>query len=295
MATVLYRPDPVLLEALLSPLDRGGRRIYVFVNGPIAPSAQERLRKLANAVVISSDTNLGLGAALNALMERAVGDGYQHVLLMDQDSTPTPALPEALLARFLAQDRPDRPLAVMAPWLQPPAEDDYLPIRYAWRERHTGAVHFAPTSGSLLSTAAWRTVGPFRADYFIGGIDVEWGFRAWSRGYASLVATDISLVHRWGLPQGHAGKRKPAQILRHSDERNFYYIRNAVACLRLPHIPIGWRARYACNLAAQIAVLLHRRGYGRTCRRLVAAAVSAGLKGQLGRAAMDFSESTSAS
>lgn len=276
-AVVLYRPDSAQLDGLLSGLGDAAPRVYVFVNGPVEAGVDARLT-CAGALTFRSATNIGLGAALNVLIEQATADGHSHVLLLDQDSGLTPTLPSALLERFRASDTPARPLAVLAPRLAPPPGEDYLPIRYAWRDRAAGTVHFAPTSGSLLSVAAWKAVGPFRADYFIGGIDVEWGFRAWSRGFASVVAEDITLVHRWGTP---AAAGTP-QILRHSDERNFYYIRNAIDCLRQPYIPLAWRLRYGANLAAQIGVLLHRRRYDRRTRRLVRAALAAGLAGRLG-------------
>jgi hypothetical protein len=34
------------------------------------------------------------------------------------------------------------------------------------------------------------------SDYFIGDIDVEWGFRCSANGFASFVADDIIMTHR---------------------------------------------------------------------------------------------------
>ena len=280
-ATVLYHPELELLDAMLSSLDRAGRRIYIFVNSPLDRAVEDRLTGLANAVAIRSSTNVGLGAALNAILERAASDGFQNVLLLDQDSTPAPDLPEQLNQHFLKRDTPADPLAMVGPLLVPPAGHHYLPVRYAWRRKRDGAVDFLPTSGSLLSIAAWKRVGPFRADYIIAGIDVEWGFRAWSRGYASLVARDIQMVHRWGTPSDDEHPNKP-QILRHSDQRIYYYLRNSVDCLKLAHIPFVWKVKNSIRLTAQIGALLYDRRLQAQTRHVIASALVAGAKKKMG-------------
>lgn len=281
VATVLYEPDPLLLDHLFTPLDVDGRRFYIFVNGSIDNRSEERLQSLADAVIIRSGRNVGLGAALNAVVERAAGDGFHYILLLDQDSTPSPDLPEQLLTRFQDRSTSVQPLAILGPLLVPPPGLNYKPVRYAWRPAGDGSVHFVPTSGSMISLAAWKQVGPFRADYFIDGIDVEWGFRAWSRGYSSTVATDITMVHRWGLSIDGPSANTP-QIIRQSDIRTFYYVRNAVDCLRLSYVPFRWKVEKFVLLAGQIARLLQRRHFDRKTRAVIRRAIVSGLRGDLG-------------
>jgi len=150
--------------------------------------------------------------------------------------------------------------AIVGPLLIPPPMGDYLHVRYSWRQDFEGAALFIPTSGSLISVAAWRDIGPFREDYFVGGIDVEWGLRAWSRGYVLKVDRDVTLEHRWGL-SGEGSAAGKAQILRNSNERNHYYLRNMVDCLKQPHVPFTWKFKYAVRLVGQILLLVHDRGY----------------------------------
>lgn len=278
-ATILFGPDPALLEAQLEALGRNGRRLYIIANGPLDAAVETLLARLDDPAVIRLPANLGQGAALNLAMERARDDGHSHLLLMDQDSTPDPDLPEALQGFLAAGEARGGPIAAVAPLLSPPAGQDYLPVRYAWRHKEAGTVDFAPTSGSLVSIAAWSAIGPFRADYFVDGIDVEWGLRAWSRGYRSLIARDLSMVHRWGVAAG-TGHRP--QILRQPDARNYYYIRNATHGLRLAHFPPAWKLRAAGTLAAQILLLLGQRRFDRATRSLVAGALRDGLAGRLG-------------
>lgn len=254
-AVVLYRPDPALLARQVEGLQ--GMRFIAFANGPLDADARATL-PLASLRLIASPENVGLGRGLNAVMEAASEEGFTHVLLLDQDSEPTSELVAALAGRMQALEQARERVAVLAPRLVPPGEGFYKPIRYEWRgeQRADGlaAVDFAPTSGSLVSVAAYQSIGAFRDDFFIAGIDVEWGFRAWSQGWSSLVAADLAMPHRWGeaVDEKNLGK---LQILRHTPIRNYYYARNVIATTRLAHVPLRWRLSSCLALAAQVGLL----------------------------------------
>jgi len=280
-AVVLYNPDPRHLARLVAGLD--GVTLLAFANGPLDAAARASL-DAARARIEVSPVNLGLGAGLNAVVAMARAQGFSHVLLLDQDSEPSAALIPALLGR--AASTPSA--AVIAPRLAPPRGEGYKPIRYAWRggPSPTGlrAVDFAPTSGSLLNLDAFATIGPFLDAFFIAGLDVEWGFRAWSLGWGSYVADDVVMPHRWGEPAA-AGREIP-QILRHAPVRNYYYARNVLATARLPHVPWRWRLKSCATLAAQIGVLALQGAPG--ALRPVRKGLSDALAGRMGAAPSGF-------
>lgn len=278
-ATVLYNPDLGQLDALLAPLERDGIRVFIFLNGPVAPAVEARLAA-SNTVLLRSPANLGLGHALNAVAEAAAAEGFAFLLLLDQDSVPPPELAESLAVQF---DRLPSPAAALGPRLVAPQGEHYLEPRYARRSAAgpgISLVDFLPTSGTLLSLAAWRKIGPFRADYFIDGIDVEWCFRASASGHGCYLAEAIAMPHRWGDATAQA-RRKP-QILRQSLTRSFYYFRNTMVSLRLPHMPLGWRFRSCLRILAQAVLLLGMQPFSGRTWRTVAAALSSGLRGKLG-------------
>ncbi len=292
---VVYQPDTEILGRLLRRLEPGGRRILIFVNGPLDDRADELLARIPAARLIRSEENIGLGAGLNAVTDAAIGESFSHIMLFDQDSEPSADLPELLLARWTEETAKGCRLAVVGPKLVPPVRGHYRQIRYAWRSGAGNAtlapVHFAPTSGSLVCLAAFTAIGRFRDDFFIGGIDVEWGFRAWSRGYGSVIARDLTMAHRWGEAATPEAARTP-QILRQSGLRLYYYVRNAMYSLRLPFIPLSWRLRYALRMGAQITYLMiHGRGLRKTVA-ILSAALRDGMAGRLGPASPGLAKET---
>ncbi|WP_168166143.1 glycosyltransferase [Bosea sp. PAMC 26642] len=257
-AVVLYKPDHVLLARQADALR--GCPFFAFANGYLDAELIEALAP-TELRLFSSPENLGLGRGLNAVMEAAAREGFTHVMLLDQDTEPPAGVLETLTERFMALERQGERIAILAPRLVPPEGEFYKPIRYEWRGKPRGndiaAVDFAPTSGSLVSVAAYAEIGPFRDDFFIAGIDVEWGFRAWDRGWGSYIEIDLTVPHRWGeaVSKEEMGK---AQILRHSPIRNYYYVRNVIAAARLRHVPLRWRIKSCASLAAQIGLLALR-------------------------------------
>lgn len=278
---VLYKPDSALLARQAEGLR--GRTLFVFANGPVESSALAALAP-TNLRLIQSEENVGLGRGLNGVTQAAAREGFSHIMLLDQDSEPPPDLLDRLTARSLSLEQHEK-IAVLAPLLVPPKEGFYKPIRYERREpaRADGlfALDFAPTSGSLVNLAAYAAVGPFRDDFFIAGLDVEWGFRAWDRGWGSYLVSDLVMPHRWGEAASEEELGK-AQILRHAPIRNYYYARNVIATARLAHVPLRWRLKSCLALAAQLGLLALKGPPGSLGP--VRAGLADGFRGRLGPA-----------
>jgi rhamnosyltransferase len=287
--TVLFKPDPQLLQQLLTPLIAEGCSIFIYINGPLEAAAEAILSANPALQLIRATDNVGQGTGLNALMSAAAKGGHNSIVLFDQDSTPEPSFTSRLSQRFLELDARPRSvrLAALGPLLVPPEGSEYLPIKYWRRSIGTGdppgSVEFLPTSGTLISIAAWQDVGPFREDYFIGGIDVEWGFRAQSKGWSSIVADDIQMHHRWGEQRGNQHFVQ-SQFLRQPARRVYYYLRNAADGMKLPHMPWRWKWRQAARMTAQIGLGLVSKGDSSVSARLVWRALSDGYAGRLGPA-----------
>jgi rhamnosyltransferase len=283
---VLFEPDPGTLRALVAAIGPGVATIYLFVNALSDTALRAELEALPQVAIIDSPVNFGVGEALNLIVLQAALAGFGEVILFDQDSRPVPTVIASLVSVYRSLVAQGANPAVVAPRLVAPSGAAFKAPRYFPHPGRRGGaqaqpVRFVPTSGSLVSIAAFRSVGTFRGDYFIDGIDLEWCFRAWRRGYSCWCANDVTMVHTVGegvLEARALGVRTPRQ----RDFRFETYVRNTVYGFRLAHIPLSWKLRQAAYLLLQFAAAaVASRFRGSLLKRFARGFVN-GLRGRLG-------------
>lgn len=283
---VVYHPDEDGLARLVGAVAPDCDEVVIYANSAVTEGLEARLRGAAGAAglaVLRPDGNRGLGEAYDAFVRQAAERGLAHVFLLDQDSLTRPGTIPALAAahRRLAEGG-HRP-AVVGPR---PVDEAGLPMRTAPPRRGPAAppglrrVSFAISSGSLVDVAAARRVGPFRSDFFIDAIDLEWCFRAGAGGFSIWVAEEVRMDHRLGrgviaLPFGLLLADQP-------NRRLYTFVRNQLAMLRLPHVPASHKLKTLLALPVRIAVYLARDGFSRECRAALANGLRDGLLNRLG-------------
>lgn len=278
----LFRPSPAQVEAVCRLAAASPGPVLAFDNGGLPAGAAEALER-AGIRLLSAGRNLGIAAALNALAETATGLGARRILLLDQDAGPQGEMLRALLAAADRLDGASPPLAVIGP--RPLAGAGHKAPAYpvhAGKAPRDGLVpvDFLATSGSLVDLAAFARIGPFRADYFIDAVDLEWCFRAWARGYSCWMAPEAGLAHHVGSGtiRGPFGLAMPRQPL----FRMATYLRNSAYGLRLPHLPAGWKLRQGLYLPVQVLLYWRDAGYRPRVLSRLLAALRDGLMGRLG-------------
>ncbi|MDX7952283.1 glycosyltransferase family 2 protein [Lichenihabitans sp. Uapishka_5] len=280
---VAFHPDPVHLSALCDGLAAQSTRVVVVMNSALPPDLRQRLASLPNLTLIDAGRNRGIGAALNLIAAEAADT--DAVALFDQDSSP----PDDLIARLQAAwarlvDAGEHPAVVGPVLVARPGSPGKAPTyRFAAADagRDLRRVAFLPTSGSLIQAAALRWVGPFRDDYFIDGIDLEWCFRATAAGLTCWLDTACTMPHsvgsgvigggrlRWSMPN-----QRPFRM--------YCLLRNTIYGLRLRHIPLGWKLRQLAYLPLQMAAFLVRHRFRWAVTRQLLLGLRDGLAGRLG-------------
>ena len=261
-------------------------RIYLFNNAPLEPMLRAALAGQDGLFFIDAEGNLGVGVALNVIALAATRDGYERLIVFDQDSRAWPGLVERLEVAFDQLEAARRKPAAVGPRLVPPAgAPSSKPPRYKLRpgvpaEGPLLPVDFLPTSGSLFNLRVLRETGLFRADYFIDSVDLEWSFRAWARGASCWMAGDVLMEHTVGtgviaLPFGF---RMPNQ----KPFRMYCTLRNTTYGLRLGHVPLRWKAKQTAYMAVQILGYSYHHGFARKAVRPLWAGLRDGLLGRLG-------------
>jgi GT2 family glycosyltransferase len=150
-----------------------------------------------------SGENLGVSGAYNRAMEFAESQGFEWMLLLDQDTT----LPVNFLSRMLEYSRTmesDTRIAAIAPFLV----DGTLPsspsavlcgrnklVVPPFSGVYPGEV-FAANSGTLMRVSALREVGGYSEDFWLDLSDVVTFRRLHARGKRLYLAGDLQVQHK---------------------------------------------------------------------------------------------------
>ena len=239
---VVFHPDDTVRDNLRAMVRECGR-VIVVDNGP-GPGWCESVRVMAGVEVIPNPRNIGLAAALNQGMRRAVELGFPWVLVFDQDSAPAPGFSQALWATLQAHPESDRVAVIGANicetieggrahrWLCP---HPWLPGAFSKvpsRGRDLFSVTMAITSGSLLRTADFVAVGPFAEEFFIDYIDTDYCLRCRATRRLIAVSHAALLMHSFGARDRRRWCGLAFTPTNHSPRRHYYIARNRIAMIR---------------------------------------------------------------
>jgi len=283
---VIYRPQCEALQRLVASLADDVTTVAIYANSPVGGEEQQALQAAAGPaelIVLRPGLNRGLGAAYNAFRQLAESCGSEFLLLLDQDSQPRPGLVGALVATYRGLASRGERVAVVGP--QPVDIDgEAMRLSAAQARPHDKGdpvrTRFVISSGSLIPLDALATIGDFRGDYFIDAIDIEWCLRAGAAGYSIWVDPAVPMPHQLGrgvirLPLGLLLTDQPARRL-------YTYVRNQLAMLRLPHVPIQHKAKFLVSLPVRLAVHLVHHRFSRECATALANGLVDGVRNRLG-------------
>lgn len=194
-----YKPDAGF-AARFSPLLSVCGSIIVSDN---TPGGHDEFQVSGGVTIIHNRQNIGLGPALNVGIDEARRQGARHLILFDQDSTPTAELVNDMLARLEAAIALNGPRCCVGPThvddrAQQGANATGTAIRAAFAGTPWQQVSCLPTSGMILRVDALTSADRFTEDFFLDLVDFEWCWRLGSVGWRFLRAPDIRMSHRLG-------------------------------------------------------------------------------------------------
>ncbi|MGD0492925.1 MAG: glycosyltransferase family 2 protein [Steroidobacteraceae bacterium] len=242
---VSFHPDPDLPARVSRILAQVGA--LVIVDNGSNEAARRMLGELSADSRIALEANrenLGIARALNMGIRRARRLGYDWVLLLDQDSVLDACMVDDLIATHASFPEPAR-LAVLGAGFRDALQED--PSRRApdvaagdaarahadsraqppWEE-----VESVITSGSLLRVATLDLIGPFRDEFFIDYVDIEYCFRARAKGYRVIKTRKPLMSHAIGAASRHAILGIQKWTSNHSADRRYYMARNDTVMLK---------------------------------------------------------------
>ena len=240
---VLYQPTGEFLGNLMK-ARVACTNVIVVDNSPEEDvGMHEYLRGLGMEVIFNRNES-GLAGAYNRGAEVLLDRQCDLIFLLDQDSGIDTAFFAGMLqaAAALGTD-----IFLIGPKIYeialgrcmpviPPGKRFPKPLRIDERMEGIFPTLCIISSGSVISAAAYRKLGPFRNDYFIEYIDIEYSLRARSRNVPVYMNAAVTLRQT----NGRIERRGKWFTTNHAAWRRYYIARNSVHCL--------WEYRSICGL-----------------------------------------------
>ncbi|MCI9279900.1 MAG: glycosyltransferase [Bacilli bacterium] len=199
------------IENYLSEVDR----LYVIDNTP-NKNNQKELPNHKKIVYYNFD-NIGVAKALNLAANLALSEKYKWLLTLDQDTEITKKIVKKL--KETASKEKTSKIGIITPWHK-------TKLKIEKPKEKVDYPQDVMTSGNLLNLEIWSSLNGFQEDFFIDGIDIEYGLRLKKNHYKIMRLNDLEINHDLGdifyvgnkLCTNHNGLR------RYYMNRNYHYI-----------------------------------------------------------------------
>jgi rhamnosyltransferase len=219
----------------------------VVVDNSTKINSREEIRQLCNDVdvtLLSLGGNFGIARAQNIGISWASEHKATDVLLLDDDSIPSPNLVVDLLN--VRKTWKLQPVVVSARTISSDGED------LSNQKKTTAKLiscNLLTSSGSLIPIAVLKIVGCFDERLFIDCVDFEWGWRCLANGVPLLLSNEIAINHRLGDGKCY-GLKMPSPI------RHYYQYRNILRLIFNSGAPLIWRLSQAIKLPIKLIILM---------------------------------------
>jgi rhamnosyltransferase len=218
---ILYHPEEKTAANILS-YALNVKRLYIFDNtekNNISADVLDKFKQLDHVLYFHDGENKGIAIRLNEAAKKAIEEGYEWLLTMDQDSYFTDS---TLLNYFkcIADNLEKEQVAMFGVQFQ----DQLL----SSKECTSVQTEHLITSGSMLNLKLFPEIGDFDEALFIDKVDHEYCLRAQLRHFKLIRFQNIFLHHSLGkITYGRSlknFKRTPRVV--HSPMRMYYIVRN---------------------------------------------------------------------
>ena len=212
---VLYKPSSEIIKNIDTYINEVAR-LYIIDNSEIKSQYLNDFLSHSKVEYLPNYKNLGIAAALNIAIDKAINSGFLFLLTMDQDSYFEKGSLEKLIIYIAQSDS----IGIYSPFhrnkyfTNPP------------NNRDTEEVTDVMTSGNLLNLDVVKKIGKFKEDYFIDYVDIEYCLRLRKSGYKILRVNNSFLFHNEADLTQKKFLGYEVYPPNHSPNRWYYKIRN---------------------------------------------------------------------
>ena len=209
---VLYNPDESYIDNINSYIDDLDL-LYVIDNS----TNENKVPNSKKIKYIFYGENKGVAKALNDACKMAIEDKYNWILTMDQDTKFKPNVMKKMKEYIEKNDCSKD--GILVPWhntkldIVKSKDDIDYPLQVM-------------TSGNLVNLSIYKKIGGYNEDFFIDGIDIEYGLRLKKYGFRIVRFNDIEIDHDLGDIEYHKFLGKTYLCTNHNYLRQYYIARN---------------------------------------------------------------------
>lgn len=269
---VLFNPAIDNLQAQLESLSKQIGHV-VAVNNGMSENSLETLLELHACHYIKNPQNLGVATAQNIGIKWALENGYEHVLLMDDDSVPQSNMVETLLQAEKKLLHLGIKVAAVGP--------NFFDLRKTETadksEEEWTKTSMLISSGMLLRKEVINDVGLMNDWLFIDCVDDDWCFRALAKGYKIFRVNNAMMQHRLGEVKKLFFDKLAFHY--HRPFRYYYRFRNYIYLLKQSYVAFPLKLgciRAMTKLLIKIIFLPHKTAYWQNTWRGIIAGVKSG-------------------
>lgn len=185
---VLYNSPIDLLDNIQSYINQI-EILYIVTNSNNEPIEQIiNSFQTINIKIIINKNNIGIASALNQAIELAILDGFDFLLMMDQDSKVSDSLVTAMTNEF----NNDELIGILAPFVVH-ERNPKIP-----HNSNREPIQVAMTSGSMIRLSIIKKIGKLLDDFFIDYVDQEISLRMKSNGFKIYQLNNVFVFHKLG-------------------------------------------------------------------------------------------------
>lgn len=176
----------------------------------------------SNVEVIYNEKNLGIAKALNIGVEYAVKNNYSWILTLDHDSSAKNDMIKNMINTYESLSCNDKEKVVS---IFPTIIEERIKSNFKINHDYKYISH-GITSGNLIKTSIFDSVGMFNEEFFIDYVDNEFCFRLVKHGYKMIGVGDAILNHNLGEPTKIKTFLGTFTTTNHSSLRRYFITRN---------------------------------------------------------------------
>lgn len=215
---ILYNPDDKVYFNILSYLDDVDI-LYIYDNSETKYADLDKLKKTSKKIeYFFNGSNDGIASALNFCLEKALNDGYNYILTMDQDSI----FNKELLRIYIEKIERTSLSKVALYSIVHNIKNYNIPKS----NEEFSYILTTATSGNIINLDYYKIYGGFKYQLFIDYVDIEFCLRANKNNWYIVRFNNLLMEHSLGDLEVVKFLGMTFSLTHHSDLRLYYRIRN---------------------------------------------------------------------